>query len=126
MNYWVRHHCLVFGLCLTLFKILFCILLKPKGILTTVLNTLSAYTETFIYFLQRLCVIIEAMHAAPCALVVHDIELLIQKCIEYKLSLSHSFLRLFNHILLHIIYNILILGYLEKLHNFVMAFQFLV
>ena len=126
MNNWVAQVGLIFCFFMACAKFLFGIFLEAKGKLPTVLNTLSAHLEALVDLLQWLIVIIKAVHAASGTLVVHDIELLIQECIEYQLSLCNSFLCFIKHFFLHVIHNMLVLWYLEELHGFVMLLHFLV
>ena len=63
---------------------------------------------------QRPTSSIKAVHGAPAALKVHDVELLVQKRVQADLMHTQSLVQVVQHLFIHIIQSVFILTNLEE------------
>jgi hypothetical protein len=94
------------------------LLLHSVSILPAVLDALPAQAEAGVDLSQRFVSAVEAMHAAPRTLEVHDVELSVQEGVEPELTSQHSLLGLSDHPLSHVRHHGLIIRDLEDLLHF--------
>ena len=100
---------------MTLLKVILCFLLLLKSEVFAAVDPFSAYLQAFGHIRDGNRLILKAVVAAPRALEVHNVELLVQKSIESELPAPESLANFLKHLIVHIIESIGVFADLEEL-----------
>ena len=104
----VRHVLQILRLLLAHLHLSLCCLLQLQSVLAASRYTLSAKRKALVNLFEWSLSVVEAVETAPCALVVHDIELFVEKSVEANLSLFQSLVQIFEYLLIHMAHCVLI------------------
>lgn len=110
----IGHVLQIFGLLLAHLDISLGLLLQSQGELAAPRDALATQLKALVRLLEgpRLRVV-EAVHAAACRLVIHDVEFLVQERVEADLSLLHSLVQVLEDLLVHVSHSVFVVLFVK-------------
>lgn len=97
------------------------LLLLGEGEVSAAADTFPADLKALIDLRKGFVGRVETVHAAAGALEVHDVELLVEEGVESDLSVFHTLIEVFEHLLVHVVNRVLVLAHLKELSELVMT-----
>ena len=97
------------------------IVLHFLGIIFAAHDSLSADLQTLVNLSHRVVSVVEAVHAATRAFIVHYVELFVKESIETKLPCLETCRDILKHLLIHVFVTLLAFSNLEEISQFIMG-----